>query len=338
MIKIGEIYYKAPAGNCLRFFFKDGNRTGDDYKYDTVGNLTKDLNKKIESITYNHLNLPVLINYSQLNGKKNGKMLKVPKLIKCLTIVVACITGYFIPSVNARNVGGKDTLLFSYAALQREVLQFKRISDPHFKTVRVKSIRPHSDIPNSLCILEEKNTLLKIKLYKYSINWFEEKGLIEHESIMICNKKHNLDSLFGVPVSGKPLRLDMTAMYEFQHGKRKYITVQFEKMDFNGTSPQPWYILLCDVTEKNETRIYPLITLNNDDGSFQAPLCIGDFNKDGNLDFAQWDRTVSENKIVSYLLRDGGCMKQPFFIELLEAEHCVYYIDGEKSKWYFSVR
>ncbi|UII21158.1 RHS repeat-associated core domain-containing protein [Fulvivirga ligni] len=38
--------------------FKDGNKSGDDYEYDQNGNMTKDLNKDIIEITYNHLNLP----------------------------------------------------------------------------------------------------------------------------------------------------------------------------------------------------------------------------------------------------------------------------------------
>ena len=41
--------------------FKDGNTSGDDYDYDTNGNMTKDLNKGITSISYNHLNLPETI-------------------------------------------------------------------------------------------------------------------------------------------------------------------------------------------------------------------------------------------------------------------------------------
>jgi RHS repeat-associated protein len=41
--------------------FKDGTNTGDDYDYDTNGNLSYDNNKSISSITYNHLNLPVVI-------------------------------------------------------------------------------------------------------------------------------------------------------------------------------------------------------------------------------------------------------------------------------------
>ncbi|HEV8285168.1 MAG TPA: hypothetical protein VGQ09_12710 [Chitinophagaceae bacterium] len=43
--------------------FKDGsNGSSDDYSYDVNGNLTLDNNKAISSITYNHLNLPSMIN------------------------------------------------------------------------------------------------------------------------------------------------------------------------------------------------------------------------------------------------------------------------------------
>ena len=38
--------------------FKDGNTSGNDYLYDDNGNMTRDLNKGITSIAYNHLNLP----------------------------------------------------------------------------------------------------------------------------------------------------------------------------------------------------------------------------------------------------------------------------------------
>ncbi|WP_217607280.1 DUF6443 domain-containing protein [Chitinophaga sp. GbtcB8] len=38
--------------------FINGTNTGDDYEYDVNGNLTKDRNKNIDTILYNHLNLP----------------------------------------------------------------------------------------------------------------------------------------------------------------------------------------------------------------------------------------------------------------------------------------
>ncbi len=43
--------------------FKDGNQQGHDYDYDANGNMRKDLNKGIQQITYNHLNLPVFLDF-----------------------------------------------------------------------------------------------------------------------------------------------------------------------------------------------------------------------------------------------------------------------------------
>lgn len=43
--------------------FKDGTNTGNDYEYDSFGNITRDNNKNISSIKYNHLNLPTEITF-----------------------------------------------------------------------------------------------------------------------------------------------------------------------------------------------------------------------------------------------------------------------------------
>lgn len=48
--------------------FINGTNTGDDYSYDVNGNLTKDLNKNISAIVYNHLNLPEILT---VTGKGN---------------------------------------------------------------------------------------------------------------------------------------------------------------------------------------------------------------------------------------------------------------------------
>ncbi|MEO1264025.1 MAG: RHS repeat-associated core domain-containing protein [Bacteroidota bacterium] len=43
--------------------FKDGTNTNDDFGYDPNGNLEIDRNKGINSITYNHLNMPTLVDF-----------------------------------------------------------------------------------------------------------------------------------------------------------------------------------------------------------------------------------------------------------------------------------
>jgi RHS repeat-associated protein len=48
--------------------FNDGNTSGNDYSYDSNGNLTKDLNKGFGTITYNYLNLPQSISKDANNS------------------------------------------------------------------------------------------------------------------------------------------------------------------------------------------------------------------------------------------------------------------------------
>lgn len=45
--------------------FEDGNTVGNDYSYDINGNMIQDLNKGIDDIEYNHLNLPTRVATSQ---------------------------------------------------------------------------------------------------------------------------------------------------------------------------------------------------------------------------------------------------------------------------------
>ena len=64
--------------------FNDGNTTGDDYVYDTNGNLTIDKNKGITKITYNFLNLPteVLWNASKkINYIYDASGVKLRKIV-----------------------------------------------------------------------------------------------------------------------------------------------------------------------------------------------------------------------------------------------------------------
>jgi len=52
--------------------FYDGNTTGNDYMYDVNGNLKEDLNKGINWITYDHLNLPYNVAVNPTKGAKGN--------------------------------------------------------------------------------------------------------------------------------------------------------------------------------------------------------------------------------------------------------------------------
>ena len=56
LIKVEEL-----TGGSVVTGFKDDSNTGNDYLYDLNGNMTKDENKDITSIEYNHLNLPTKV-------------------------------------------------------------------------------------------------------------------------------------------------------------------------------------------------------------------------------------------------------------------------------------
>jgi|GEM_PF-1833249 RHS repeat-associated protein len=67
--------------------FKDGNTNPalNDYEYDQNGNMTKDRNKGIESITYNHLNLPTIITWSNekyISYQYNAAGQKISKSVR----------------------------------------------------------------------------------------------------------------------------------------------------------------------------------------------------------------------------------------------------------------
>ncbi|NLR67496.1 hypothetical protein HGH92_24540 [Chitinophaga varians] len=268
--------------------------------------------------------------------RKNGEMHKVHYSI--IALVFCIIVSYFYPtnSVIANGKRGNDSLFFSYGTLQRKLLPFKKVVLPKFIT-NTKVIRPGSNTPNTLRISKESKTPLKITLYQHSLNWFDEKGIVEKDRIQLKGKTYLIDSIFSNPINERPLRLEMSAIYELSYNSKKFISMQFERPDFNGTGLQPWYILLCDITDLSHIKIYGLVTLNNNDESYQAPICIGDFNLDGNLEFAKWEN-YQNNEVKTYILKDGQCILQPYSLKIFELEKGNFYIDIQHSKWYFPLK
>ncbi|CAL2085513.1 DUF6443 domain-containing protein [Tenacibaculum sp. 190524A05c] len=79
-----NLHYTYDSGNKLvrvvdtgdkNFGFKDVAYSGNDYTYDVNGNMISDKNKRITNITYNHLNLPVLVEFGpDSNGFGEGEI------------------------------------------------------------------------------------------------------------------------------------------------------------------------------------------------------------------------------------------------------------------------
>jgi hypothetical protein len=91
--------------------FQDGNTLGNDYTYDSVGNLKIDKNKGIDSIRYNYLNLP---EYVHVKGKGNIDYVYDAGGVKQEKIVV-----------DSTNGGKSDTTLYIGAFVyHRDTLQF----------------------------------------------------------------------------------------------------------------------------------------------------------------------------------------------------------------------
>ncbi|SHI47971.1 DUF6443 domain-containing protein [Aquimarina spongiae] len=77
--KIDELYYtysnnkltdvrEAVTSSYKNEGFKDGTNANDDFEYDINGNTIIDRNKNISSITYNHLNLPTQVSFTNNSG------------------------------------------------------------------------------------------------------------------------------------------------------------------------------------------------------------------------------------------------------------------------------
>ncbi|CAM1370856.1 RHS repeat-associated core domain protein-containing protein (modular protein) [Tenacibaculum litoreum] len=64
-----QLNYVTDGGNN-NYGFIDGNKSGNDFEYDSNGNMIIDRNKGITNITYNHLNLPLEIKVDNSDSKK----------------------------------------------------------------------------------------------------------------------------------------------------------------------------------------------------------------------------------------------------------------------------
>lgn len=98
--------------------FKDGTNTGNDYRYDTNGNMISDKNKNIANIVYNYLNLPTEIVFENndrilfVYDALGNKLIKFVKQHNLST--TTDITEYDGDFIYYRSVGSAPAVLQSY--------------------------------------------------------------------------------------------------------------------------------------------------------------------------------------------------------------------------------
>lgn len=81
------------------FGFKDGTNTSNDYLYDDNGNMKNDKNKGILTISYNHLNLPMVIDFGanrKITYIYDATGVKLEKLVKTESRIKTQYAGRFI--------------------------------------------------------------------------------------------------------------------------------------------------------------------------------------------------------------------------------------------------
>ena len=131
--------------------FKDGNTSSIDYVYDANGNMTKDLNKGISAISYNHLNLPTYISfypsqYASIRYVYSADGTKLKKTVE----------GYGIPSTTTEYAGNyiyeNNTIQFfnhaeGYNHLENDTNKFEAVYQykDHLGNVRLSYSDTNND-------------------------------------------------------------------------------------------------------------------------------------------------------------------------------------------------
>jgi RHS repeat-associated protein len=169
--------------------FKDDANTGqnppEDYEYDSLGNLVKDENKNITQITYNHLNLPVNILFSNGNtiaylyDAAGGKLKKtVTDAIETTIEATDYVDGYHYIGGELRYLPHAEGYVNVYNRDDETFFNYVYNYTDHLGNIRVSWAKDPQE--NVLKILQENN------YYPYGLRHrnynFEEKDFEDLET------------------------------------------------------------------------------------------------------------------------------------------------------------
>ncbi len=214
-------YSNSPQG-----FKDDGDGISDhenDYKYDTFGNLIKDDNKNIESITYNHLNLPVKIifhngNISYLYTATGQKIKKVVSSRETITTDYLGSFQYF--NNNLKHIPHAEGYVNVVNGKFKHVFNFT----DHLGNIRLSYSDANRD--NLIThdeILEENNFYpfgLKHTVYNTNERQYINNDQI-NELILILFPRFTGDGRYNYKYNGKEYQ-DELGLNMYDYGARNY--------------------------------------------------------------------------------------------------------------------
>ncbi|MDK2772183.1 MAG: RHS repeat-associated core domain-containing protein, partial [Flavobacterium sp.] len=212
--------------------FKDDNDLTDDYEYDINGNMVEDENKDIELITYNHLNLPMVMFFG--NGNKieyiyDGSGRKVAKRIDDLFGDESATTSYLSGGFQYKNT---NLQMFPHAEGYVNVTR-SRVSSgflfnyvynykDHLGNIRMSYTFDYSI--NDLKVLEENHYYpfgLKHENYNNNLNTF----LVAEEIVEIKNPPSSMPTVeytnYQYKYNGKEYQ-DELGLNMYDYGARNY--------------------------------------------------------------------------------------------------------------------
>ncbi|MTI23735.1 GDSL-type esterase/lipase family protein, partial [Fulvivirga kasyanovii] len=198
--------------------FADGSRTGDDYKYDSNGNMIEDKNKGI-TITYNHLNLPERVekdanNYIEYIYDANGNKLaqityeegKAPKKTEYIgELIYENDELQLIQHEEGRIVEDKTTGTFEYQYHLKDHLGNTRLTFTTKPTTTTFSVNYERDsyYPDDISLFENVENISSVADFNHTDGLYGgplAKGKYTHSQVLYSSPYPQVGSVLAIPV------------------------------------------------------------------------------------------------------------------------------------------
>jgi len=237
VIEIDDLDYLYDSGNKLLKVidnsnhpegFKDGANNDNEYGYDVFGNMTRDDNKGIESITYNHLNLPKKITYStssqNISYLYNALGVKVQKKVfrsgivgtfnPDHTVTTDYLSGFHYEfNDNPNMIGNNGLIFFATAEGYVNVITSRSVSynyvynyTDHLGNVRVSYTSGTGGVAS---ILEENH------YYPFGLK-HKKYGAVDKDWFIVDN-----DTLYAIGIDVVPPQGRKSYQYKYQGQERQ---------------------------------------------------------------------------------------------------------------------